>query len=79
MVSAIYGLALGVGANRIVKGAKIEHVLGDPKMGSEKDRAYSLNLVRIALKTLEQEVTEPTLFDPYEFVKTEKKEVSDAA
>ena len=64
MLSAIYDLALTTGANRVVKGARIEHVVGDPSLGPEKDRAYGLQLVRAALQTLMTPVDAPTLFDP---------------
>ncbi len=64
MISAICGLALTTGANRIVKGARIEHVCGDPQLGEEKDFAYGMEIVRTALKALETPVTEPTLFEP---------------
>ena len=65
MLSAIYDLALTTGANRVVKGARIEHVVGDPSLGPEKDRAYGLQIVRAALQTLLTPVDAPTLFDPW--------------
>lgn len=64
LISAIYKLALATGANRVVRGARIEHVCGDPELGPEKDRAYGLQIVRTALRALETPVTAPTLFDP---------------
>jgi hypothetical protein len=75
MISAIYGLALTTGANRVIKGSRIEHVCGDPKLGPEKDFAYSLSIIRAALRALEADVSEPTLFDPHEycFSREEKK------
>ena len=79
MITAIYGLALTTGAGRVVKGKRIEHVLGDPHLGREKDRAYSLRLVRTALKVLEEDVSAPTLFDPENFPETRGKEVDHAA
>jgi hypothetical protein len=79
MVTAIYGLALTTGAIRVVKGQRIEHVLGDPNLGVEKDRAYSLRLVRTGLKVLEEEVRGPTLFDPDEYLKAKEKEAHHAA
>ena len=79
MITAIYGLAMTTGANRVVKGKRIEHVLGDPNLGVEKDRAYSLRLVRTALKILEEDVTGPTLFDPDVYLKTQEKEAGHAA
>jgi glycine/betaine/sarcosine/D-proline reductase family selenoprotein B len=64
MISAIYGLALTTGANRVVKGARIEHVCGDPELGPEKDYAYGLQITQTALKALQTPVSGPTLFDP---------------
>ena len=66
MLSAIYSLALTTGANRVVKGARIEHVVGDPSLGTEKDRAYGLGLTRAALQSIMTPVEAPTLFDPAE-------------
>ncbi len=66
MISAIYALALATGANRVVRGARIEHVCGDPELGPEKDFAYGLQIVETALKALETPVSGPTLFVPGE-------------
>ena len=63
----------------MVKGKRIEHVLGDPNLGVEKDRAYSLRLVRVGLKVLEENVSGPTLFDPDEYLKSKGKEAHDAS
>jgi hypothetical protein len=79
MITAIYGLALTTGANRVIKGKRIEHVLGDPNLGQEKDRAYSLHLVRTALKVLEKDVSSPTLFDPADYQIEKDKEANHAA
>jgi len=64
MISAIYDLALTTGANRVVRGARIEHVCGDPQLGPEKDYAYGLRIVKTALGALVRPVPGPTLFDP---------------
>jgi hypothetical protein len=64
MVSAIYDLALTTGANRVVRGCRIEHVCGNPALGADKDREYGLLIIRTALKALTTPVTGPTLFDP---------------
>jgi hypothetical protein len=64
MVSAIYDLALTTGANRVVRGCRIEHVCGNPDLGAEKDREYGLRIVRTALRALTTTVSGPTLFDP---------------
>ncbi len=64
MISAIYDLALTTGANRVIRGARIEHVCGDPQLGAEKDYAYGMRIVSTALEALCTPVTGPTLFDP---------------
>lgn len=53
-----------IGALRVVKGARIEHVVGDPGLGPDKDHAYGLQIVRGALQSLQESVEKPTLFDP---------------
>ena len=64
MISAIYDLALTTGANRVIRGARIEHVCGDPALGPEKDYAFGMRIVTAALEALTVPVTQPTLFDP---------------
>jgi len=66
MITALYTLALTTGANRVVKGARIEHVCGDPDLGPEKDFAYGLEIVETALQALQTPVSGPTLFVPGE-------------
>ena len=64
MISAIYDLALSTGANRVVRGCRIEHVCGNPELGPEKDRAYGMQILRAALRALGTAVEGPTLFEP---------------
>jgi hypothetical protein len=64
MISAIYNFALTTGANRVVRGARIEHVCGDPGLGAEKDHAYGMRIVTTALAAVATPVAGPTLFDP---------------
>ncbi len=66
MISSIYNLALTTGANRVIRGARIEHVCGDPELGPEKDFAYGLEIVLKALEALRTTVSGPTLFEPGE-------------
>jgi hypothetical protein len=66
MISAIYNFALTTGANRVVRGSRIEHVCGDPSLGPEKDYAYGMRIVTTALAAIATPVTRPTLFDPLE-------------
>jgi glycine/betaine/sarcosine/D-proline reductase family selenoprotein B len=67
-ISAIYEFAMTTGANRVVRGSRIEHVCGDPDLGPEKDYAYGLRIVRTALLSLTRSVDGPTLFDPSELL-----------
>ena len=64
MISAIYNFALTTGANRVIRGSRIEHVCGDPTLSPEKDYAFGMRIVRMALTTLTVAVSAPTLFDP---------------
>jgi hypothetical protein len=64
MISAIYTFTLTTGANRVIRGARIEHVCGDPSLGPEKDYAYGMRIVTTALDALRTAVARPTLFDP---------------
>ena len=64
MISAIYNFALTTGANRVIRGARIEHVCGDPTLSAEKDYAFGMRIVRTALDALTVGVPGPTLFDP---------------
>jgi hypothetical protein len=66
MISAIYSFAMTTGANRVVRGARIEHVCGDPGLGPEKDYAYGMRIVKKALEAITVPVSGPTLFDPHE-------------
>ena len=66
MISAIYNLALTTGANRVIRGARIEHVCGDPGLGPEKDFAYGLEITQKALEAIQTRVSGPTLFGPGE-------------
>jgi glycine/betaine/sarcosine/D-proline reductase family selenoprotein B len=63
-ITAIFGLPLSFGASRVVKGVRIEHVCGNPGLSPEKDAALGLQIVRVALRAVQTEVSSPTLFDP---------------
>jgi glycine/betaine/sarcosine/D-proline reductase family selenoprotein B len=60
-------LALGAGANRVVRGVRIEHLCGDPTLSPEEDARLMGRLVETALAALRTAVAEPTLFDPFAF------------
>jgi glycine reductase complex component B subunit gamma len=64
MMSALPALALNVGALRVVRGVRIEHVCGDPSLSQEEDRQLGRQIVMAALGALQAPISEPTLFDP---------------
>jgi hypothetical protein len=76
MISAIYQFALTTGANRVIRGARIEHVCGDPTLSPEKDYAFGMRIVTTALGALTVAVPGPTLFDPMAPDKTEATHAS---
>ena len=57
-------LALGTGANRVVRGVRIEHVCGDPSLSPEADAQRMSRIVDAALRALRTPVSGPTLFEP---------------
>jgi betaine reductase len=63
MISAVYGLAVSIGANRVVGGVRIPHVCGDPDLPPEWDFKLGLQITRTALDSLTVKVEEPTFFD----------------
>lgn len=56
-------ISLTVGANRIVPTIAIPHPLGNPALTLEEERDIRRNLLTKALKALETEVSEQTVFE----------------
>jgi glycine reductase len=56
-------ISLTVGANRIVPTIAIPHPLGNPSLDSEEEKKLRRKLVEKALKALETEVEEQTVFE----------------
>jgi glycine/betaine/sarcosine/D-proline reductase family selenoprotein B len=64
LVSAMFPVAAQVRAARIVKGVSIPHPCGDPSLPPELDLSLRKEIVQTALKALEADVKEPTVFSP---------------
>jgi len=64
LVSAMFPVAQQVRATRIVKGVSIPHPCGDPSLPPELDARLRKEIVHTALKALEADVKEPTVFTP---------------
>jgi len=64
LISAMFPVAQQVRANRIVKGVSIPHPCGDPNLSKELDARLRREIIQTALRSLETEVTGPTVFSP---------------
>ena len=58
----IVPISLTVGANRIVPTVAIPHPLGDPTRTPEEEKALRRRLVERALKALQTDISEQTVF-----------------
>jgi len=61
-IATIVPISLTVGANRIVPGVAIPYPLGDPSKSADEEKLIRRQLVEKALKALQTEVTEQTVF-----------------
>ncbi len=61
-MATIVPISLTVGANRIVPAVAIPHPLGNPALPKDEERELRLNLVKKALRALQTEVEEQTVF-----------------
>lgn len=59
----IVPISLTVGANRIVPTIAIPHPLGDPSLSMEEEKDIRRKLLGKALKALQTEVSEQTVFE----------------
>jgi glycine reductase len=62
-VTSLTAVALKVGANRVVRGARFSHPCGRPDLAAADERAWRERLVRRALEALTTPVAGPTLFE----------------
>ncbi len=56
-------ISLTIGANRIVPTIAIPHPLGNPEMTADEEYQLRYNLVEKALRALETEISEQTVFE----------------
>lgn len=62
-ILTIVPISLSVGANRLIPAVAIPHPLGDPTKTMEQEKVLRRHLVEKALKALETEVSEQTVFN----------------
>jgi glycine reductase len=61
-VCTVTPISMTVGANRIVPAIAIPHPLGDPALDHEEEKKLRRHIVEKALKALQTEVSEQTIF-----------------
>ena len=61
-MATIVPISVSVGANRIIPTVSIPHPLGNPQLSAEEEKILRRHLVERALKALETEVAEQTVF-----------------
>ena len=66
MISALPAIPLSLGAHRIIRGVRVEHLCGDPNLSEDRDWEVMYGIATTALKAMEEEVSEPTIFHPGE-------------
>lgn len=62
-VCTVVPISLTIGANRIVPAVGIPYPLGNPLLGEEESYKIRMKLVKKALKALETEVSDQTVFE----------------
>lgn len=62
-IATIVPIMMTVGSNRIVPGVAIPHPVGDPTKGAEGDHAVRRELLERALKAMQTEISEQTIFE----------------
>jgi len=62
-IATIVPIMLTVGANRIVPGVAIPHPVSNPEAGPEEDKKTRRKLVLRALKALQAEISDQTIFE----------------
>lgn len=62
-ICTVTPISMTVGANRIVPAIAIPHPLGNPALPKEDEKKLRRKIVEKALKALQTEVTEQTVFE----------------
>lgn len=61
-MASIVPISQSVGANRIIPTVAIPYPLGNPSLSAEEEREVRRNLVEKALKAIQTDVSEQTVF-----------------
>jgi len=63
-ITAMSMVGQQTGASRVVVGTKLRHPCGDPNLPEETDLALRREIVKCALRALQMDVNDPTIFVP---------------
>ncbi len=63
VLTAIPLIPLAVGASRVVRGVRVEHVCGNPNLSDQADRELMMRIVYTAIRALQTQVEGPTVFE----------------
>ena len=61
-ICTVTPISLSVGANRVVPGGSVAHPVGRPDLPAEDEKKYRRNMLETALKALETDISEQTVF-----------------
>ncbi len=64
MISALPAIPMSLGAHRIIRGVRVEHLCGDPNLSKDRDWELMYGIAQTALNAIQTPVNDPTLFDP---------------
>ena len=62
MIRALPAIPLSLGAHRVVRGLRLEHLCGDPNLSPDRDWELMYGIATTALEALEVAVGDPQLF-----------------
>ncbi|MBI4320495.1 MAG: hypothetical protein HY675_18555 [Chloroflexi bacterium] len=63
LITALLSVASRAGTNRVVRGCRFQHPLGDPSRTAEGESKWRLRVVRTAVQALATRVDGPTIFE----------------
>ena len=62
LITCLSNVATQVGVGRIMAGSKFHYPVGNPDLTADEEIAWRIELMNKALRALETEVAEPTVF-----------------
>ena len=63
-ITAMSSLGQQIGAKRVITGVRVPHPVGQPGASDEEDINIRREILKTAIESLAEEITEPTIFQP---------------